>query len=206
MSLEIVRAQEAQHYREAALLHSEGITEGFLSSLGAPFLSILYAGINQAPDSGVFLAIEQKEILGFISCAKDVKTCYKDVLKKKWTSLSFAMVPNLLNLQVYKKITETLLYPVKHGGEGETSPDQKGARRPELLSMAVSSAARGKGVGKALVSRLDEEMTRFKVPGYFVVTYAKDQRSNSFYQSCGFNLMRDFRSHGKPMKEYFKTL
>ena len=78
--------------------------------------------------------------------------------------------------------------------------------RPELLSMAVSEEARGQGIGKMLVKAVDDKMGEMGVEGYYVVTHGVDERSNGFYQKCGFEKVREFENHGKPMNEYYKKL
>ena len=77
----------------------------------------------------------------------------------------------------------------------------------ELLSMAVSDRARGRGLGKKLVARLEEWFRRKGLRGeYKVVTCARDAQSNGFYKSAGFIFHHSFLLHGNEMNEYRKTL
>ncbi len=212
MAVEVVPAGTSRHFRDSARLHADGITEGFLSTLGEPFLAVLYEGIATAEDSGVLVAEEDGFVLGFISYTSDVKGCYRQVLRSKWPRLVLNLLPSLLRPVVYRKIFETLIYPLTHrgkddsgnGGPGSTSA--AGHLRSELLSMAVAPQARGKGVGKLLVKAVDEALTQIGLTGYFVVTHAVDERSNGFYRRCGFELYGEYVSHGKPMNEYFKSI
>lgn len=207
MAVIVVKAESAAHFHAAALLHRDGIAEGFLSTLGAPFLTALYRGIARTEGGGVLVAVEGSVVLGFISYARDVKACYKRVLKANCFPLALAMAPNAFKPAIYKKVVETLLYPFLHRDVPESAGAVRGGGlRPELLSMAVAVAARGKGVGKLLVKALDEEMFRMAIEGYYVVTHGVDERSNGFYQSCGFAKIHEFKNHGKPMNEYHKNL
>ena len=73
--------------------------------------------------------------------------------------------------------------------------------------MAVSDRARGKGLGKKLVGRLEEWFGQKGFMGeYKVVTYAQDARSNGFYRSAGFVFHHTFLLHGNEMNEYRKNL
>ncbi|HPF69250.1 MAG TPA: GNAT family N-acetyltransferase [Candidatus Krumholzibacteria bacterium] len=193
-------------YRTIAGLHAAGITEGFLSTLGEPFLAALYRGIAGGRDSGVIVARENGRVLGFISWARDVKGCYRSVLLRRGLALAWALLPNALRPAFYRKVFQTLRYPADHGGLADGGAAAAPAIRPELLSMAVSSEARGKGVGKFLVAAVDDAMRGLGLPGYYVVTHAVDPRSTGFYAACGFAPTRTFTSHGKPMQEFFKTL
>jgi ribosomal protein S18 acetylase RimI-like enzyme len=205
--MQIIPAKISEHFSEAVRLHQDGITEGFLSTLGTSFLTVLYRGISSTPGCGVRIAVEDGRVLGFVAFSRDVGSCYKNVLKSNWFSLSLAMLPNALRPAVYRKVLETLLYPVLHR-KTNSKPSQKEAHdsRAELLSMAVSDDARGKGIGKLLVRAVDQEMSDMGVPGYFVVTHGVDERSNGFYVRCGFRKVREFQNHGKPMNEYYKEL
>jgi len=207
MTIEMIRASHPGHHQQVAVLHAAGITEGFLSTLGTPFLSRLYMGIDRATSSRLILAGDGDEVLGFISFAEDVGSCYREVLRRDWFRLGLALLPSLLKPGVYRKIFDTLRYPSKsgHTESGHTTEKASG-NRPELLSMAVSEKARGRGIGKLLVAALEEEFTRAGVTGYFVVTYAVDTRSNGFYSGRGFKKVGSFSSHRKAMNEYFKEI
>ena len=187
-----------KYFDKIANLHINGISEGFLSTLGNNFLAKLYEGIKKAPGSGVYIAVSDNEVLGFIAYTKDIKACYKNVLKSKWFSLSWALLPNFFRLSIYIKMFETLSYPNNNKAKDNI--------HPELLSIAVSDKCRGKGVGKLLVKRLEEEFLKMDINKYYVVTLAVDKLSNAFYTSCGFVLCKEFVNHAKPMNEYIKLL
>ena len=190
------------HFQSVAGLHASGITEGFLSTMGIHFLTVLYRGIARAEGSGVLVALEQDRVLGFIAYARDIKTCYRQVLMSGWPALTFAMVPNAFNPSIYRKVIETLLYPFK---QHDSSPESA-VPGAELLSMAVDENARGKGIGRLLIAALDKEMSSMNIDGYNVVTHGIDGRSNAFYLSCGFIKVSEFIHHGKPMRKYWRKV
>lgn len=201
-----VRVGTGRDFGGVAQLHVEGITEGFLSTLGLRFLSTLYAGIAQAPGSRVLVAEQGKAVLGFIAFTADVASCYRWVLTRRFLPLGFALLPKLLKLSIYRNIIETLLYPRRVGNDTGTKRVKQSAGSGELLAMAVSERSRGLGIGKVLVAAMNAELDRLGVSECRVVTHALDERSNGFYQRCGFCLVRSFQNHGKPMKEYLRML
>jgi ribosomal protein S18 acetylase RimI-like enzyme len=190
----------AGEFRTVARLHAESITEGFLSTLGLPFLSALYRGINAAPNSGVLVARCAGQVLGFA----DLGACYRWVLTRRFLPLACSLLPRLLCLSVHRKIIETLLYPARSEREALNAA----CHRPpaELLAISVSDQARGRGIGRKLLAEVDRCFKTLRVSNYCVVTHATDQRSNGFYEGCGFRQVRSFTNHGKPMHEYIRVL
>lgn len=191
--------------RSAAELHSSGIREGFLSSLGIPFLTQLYRAIDLAPQSGVFLAIQDKRVLGFVAYTADIAGCYRWVLTRKGLRLLLPLVSSLFRPRFYRKALETLFYP-SHVEKHPNGTSRTGLPRAELLSIAVDSQTRGLGIGKELVDAVDMAMREMRVSTYYVVTDATDERANKFYESGDFHEVRTFFHHRKPMREFRKVL
>jgi ribosomal protein S18 acetylase RimI-like enzyme len=184
-----------------AVLHKKGIAKGFLSSLGERFLAILYRGISRHPGSCVLVERDESgEVIGFISGTLSISDCYKHVIMHNFLSLGVPIMLKMASIKRIKNLFETLMYPTR-------KDKQKGKVEAELLSMAVSDKARGKGIGKKLVNRLEGFL---KVNGfsstYKVVTSADDERSNGFYKSVGFVFNREFRHHGNLLNEFFKEI
>jgi GNAT superfamily N-acetyltransferase len=185
---------EKRDWLQVGLLHRRSIRTGFLSTLGEGFLSRLYGAIASHPGSCVIVERGgDGAVLGFVSGALSVRACYAWVLRRHFLSLGFRLVPRLFSL---KRMIETLRY-----GKGA------GPELPELLSMAVSEQARGKGIGKRLVLLLEQWFIQKGVTGeYRVVTYALDPQSNAFYRNAGFSFHHEFLLHGNRMNEYRKRI
>ena len=181
-----------------AQLHSESITEGFLSTLGLRFLSNLYRGISKAPSSGVLVARNQTTALGFAAYTANGPACYRWVLARWFIPLIVSAQPHALRFSFWKKSFETLRYLA-------TEPRSRHSLA-ELLVIAVSKSARGSGIGKRLLAALEAEFRQMNVTEYYVITHAVDVQSNSFYKACGFQLKRSLINHGKPMHEYVRTV
>jgi GNAT superfamily N-acetyltransferase len=192
-------------YRSVARLHSENITEGFLSTLGNSFLANIYHGVNQSPRSGVLVATEQGQVLGFASYTADLSRCYRHVLARRFVPLVIACVPSMFRPEIYKKCLETLLYPWR-SAKAEPRRDVPKHPRAELLSIVVGEAARGRRLGKKLIAEVDRCLAELGIKEYYVVTHGIDERSNSFYVSAGFQAVVSFVNHGKPMTEYRKVI
>ena len=199
-----------------ARLHRQGITTGFLSRLGAPFLSALYGAIATSRWSTVIVATAAPEggPVGFVACSIDTARMYRAILLKRG-QFAVLLLPQLFRISVMKRIVETALYPMTHGrvtGPPKTSadaPTHKASSSPpraELLSIAVDEQWRKKGVGTLLVKEMERYFSACDVREYKVATFARDQNSNRFYKACGFALAGTFIHHGNEMCEYVKEL
>jgi len=197
-----------QHLDAVAELHALALPRGFLSTLGRGFIGRLYLGIAAADHSVVYVAQDSTSgVLGFISGTLDVRTCYRDTFRSRGVDLAIRMVPNLGRPSVWKHAWETLTYPIR-GGRSEDGDRQAGTDiHAELLSVAVSEKARGRGVGRALIESMEATFRSWGHDGpYRVVTDAQDPRSNAFYVGTGFSLLKEFRHHGHPMTMYVRVM
>lgn len=190
--------------RTIAMIHKEAIPLGFLSRLGTGFLSSLYRAITFTKGCTVIVALDKEDrVCGFVSGTVNISSMYRRILLNYWHRFFFHILWKLINPLVIKRIFETLFYPKK-----EMSKDHGNRVSPaELLSIAVTEEARGKGVGKGLVDKLDRfYRDTSNISEYYVVTYSGDERSNSFYKRRGFDFVRAFDHHDNVMHEYKKLL
>jgi ribosomal protein S18 acetylase RimI-like enzyme len=195
-----------------ALLHQQGITTGFLSRLGAPFLAALYGAIASSRWSRVFVALSDQQPVGFVACSIDTGRMYGNIILTKGLLFAALLLPNVLRISVLRNICETILYPVTHRAKeppANPASAQMSNREPpkaELLSVAVDKQWQGRGVGKLLVAEMGRYFAERGVTRCKVVTLAKDETSNGFYRAAGFEFAGTFVHHGNEMCEYIKAI
>ncbi len=192
------------HGRAVAQLHRDGIQTGFLSSLGLPFLSSLYQAIHSAPNSIVLCDVATSGVLGFVAGTTSTKMMYRWVLPRYGLQLFARAVPSLSRPTDLARIWETIRYT----GKSRALPDNATVDcvEAELLAIAVDSSHQGQGVGRMLVTALEQWFVSRGVSRYKVVTSASDRLSNQFYLRCGFSQTRSFIHHGNEMNEYAKIV
>jgi ribosomal protein S18 acetylase RimI-like enzyme len=133
-------------YRQVAALHAANIDQGFLATLGIPFLSLMYRAIDEAQDS-VLLTEECKgSVIGFVSGGVGMGPIYRRMLRRP-LSLVWTLLPSLVRPAQVKRILDILRYGTQ-AGESLALPNA------ELLSIAVNPAVRGSGVAERLYHRL----------------------------------------------------
>jgi glycosyltransferase involved in cell wall biosynthesis/ribosomal protein S18 acetylase RimI-like enzyme len=168
-----------------ARLHERMITTGFLSSLGARFLRVLYNAILKDPASALYVVRDSETVMGFISGTTDTGAFYRRFAFRHLLPAAWALMPVLLRASVWKRIYESFRY----GGGGSPVP-------AELLSMAVAPAARRRGLGRCLVETLLEWVERGGLASVKVVVGADNETAVAFYRDCGFGDAVEINVHG----------
>lgn len=172
------------HAKEVAKLHKLNIP-GFLSTLGIPFLTLLYRKMAEDPTSFVLVANSKDGIEGFVSASINVKKFYKSFLASSFSQVTVTLILQFMNLSVWRKIFETLRYPLKDND----------LPHAELLSMAVIEEARGREVAIRLFEALKKEMREKKVKKFKVTVGSDNVRANKFYEKVGFKFLTQIEVH-----------
>lgn len=177
-----------QHAGDVALLHIEGISAGFISSLGVGFVTALYESITEDENSFGFVAIENGKVLGFVAFTSNLSKLYKYVISKKGLKFSFILAKKMMSIRTIKKIFANLFYPKKM--KEMELPDA------ELLSIVVAQQGRGKGLASQLTQAGFDECQKRGLDKVKVLVAAENQAANKLYQKCGFKFATKIDSHG----------
>lgn len=174
--------------RRVAKLHRDAIVDGFLPSLGEPFLATLYGGLVRSGSAFLITASAGTELLGFICGAVDTRRAYRDfALSREAPKAAIRLLPKVISLKTLRRVGETLLYPTK-----ETAVDLP---RAEILNFCVSATHRGQGVGKRLFGALIGEFERRRVEMIRIVTGADQQSAQAFYDRVGATRVTELEVH-----------
>jgi ribosomal protein S18 acetylase RimI-like enzyme len=166
----------------AATLHASEISEGFLPSLGRPFLARLYRRIVRSRGSFLLVAHDGDEIVGFVAGTEHVRDLYRSFLWHDGAGATVAALPRIV--RSWRRVVETLRYPV--GASPERAGQARDLPPAELLAIAVIPAARGRGAGRQLVEALTSEFRRRGVGAVRVVVGAENDAALALYEHCGF--------------------
>jgi len=214
-TIEVVRLASSAagtDFRRMAQLHIESIFHGALPLLGEGFLAELYRQLASAPGSGVWAATADGQLAGFIVGCTDARQALRFVVMRAWFRLMRLAALRLASPALWKKLPWLVAYPFKSrggmsAGREVNQPTAAGAVDAELLSMAVDSRYRGKGIGRQLVAALETDLLRpAGIDSYLVTTNRAEEVSNRFYPSVGFQPTRTFRHHDLILQSYSKRL
>ena len=169
-----VRSAYPNEVRTVAELHASRITEGFLTSLGPPFLRRLYRRVSR--DQHAFLLVDSREgvVTGFVAGVTDLGGLYRRFLLRDGIIAGIQAARHVI--PAVPRLIETLKYP----SATEALPDA------EILAVAVHARSGGRGVGTSLVRAATQEFERRAVVSAKVVTTADNVAALAMYRSCGF--------------------
>ena len=191
-----LNSTDKEYIRELAALHRRAFPDFFLTQLGEPFLQVLYKGYLEDRQSGIIVAEENNNIIGFIAYSYDYPGFYKGLLKRKivqfaWHSFWAAVRrPSFIKrlLGAFKK-SETVV---------------KNERYVELASICVDPHVERMGIGSKLIDYLKNKVD-YKTYSY--INLETDEKNNEnaikFYEKNGFIKERQFVTpEGRSMIEF----
>lgn len=177
-------------------IHMKAFTGFFLTSLGKGFLKQLYKGFNSHQKSGLIVAVQNDEIIGFLAYSEDLSTFYKYLMRKRiiffaWYSFCAA----IKKPSIIMKLLSAFLKP------RESKRDEKYI---QISSIGVLPQMEGHNIGSNLIDQLKEKYDSNKFDYIKLETDAvNNKRVNSFYVKNGFQIYQSFAtSEGRLMNEY----
>ena len=169
-----VRAARSSDLGAIAELHASRIDEGFLASLGTPFLRRLYARVLHSNDAFIVVDDLDGVTTGFAAGVTDLGSLYRRFIMRDGVAAGLRSAPRLL--QNLPRVLETLRYPA-------VTDDLPAA---EVLAVAVAADRSGHGVGRSLVRHAIDEFISHGITTAKVVTTADNLAALAMYQACGF--------------------
>jgi ribosomal protein S18 acetylase RimI-like enzyme len=171
-----------EHARALAKLCDEELPWSRLRELGRPFLTVLHRHMITSRHTVCRVAERDGEVVGYIVGLVDPRGYQREFFLRYSIVAGLVALPRLLNPRRLAALLRGLRY------FGEVAPDDP---KEEFLSFAVSSRARGGGVGRAL---LDASLAALKERGVKHVRLGTVNPDNAtaitFYERYGFRYLR----------------
>ena len=182
--------------QQVAMLHVTGIQNGFLSSLGAPFLKTIYAEIGHNDAGALIIASQEGKVIGFASGAVSVRPIFSGLLKKNFLMGALILLPKLLSPKHLRRILELAAYPHR-------DTEKKGEAAAELLSIVVANPYRGQGLAQVLFNNLVAEFKNRNIKKFRIVVGSELLAAQKFYEKMGAVKRRPIEVHaGEKSFEY----
>ncbi len=188
-NIEIIRLSKdhsLNYFKEIAELHISQIPHGAIRLLGPTLLSKIYYELSKAPKAGVWIAIENKKVLGFLTGCSDIRKTFKYLILKLWFHLISYAFCSFLEFNILKLIA-ILKYPFNTSLSISHKFQDCKSVKAEILSLVISPEIRKSGFGRKLVQAFEHSLQSWNVPGYYRVSSdLSETNSNAFYQKAGF--------------------
>ncbi len=188
-----------EDYKSVAILHSNYINKGFLSSLGVPFLTLLYEAIDKDKKSVLIVKKVDAVVVGYVTGSSGMSSIYFQLVLRL-PRLLWALLPCIFSPSKIHKIFEILLI----GSENKLS---KNLPHEELLSIVVHPNFQGEGHADQLFSELCIYYTKKKCEGFRIIVGESLLRAHSFYKRLGSKAVGEIEVHkGENSIVYLKKL
>ena len=186
-------------YRSIASLHCDHINQGFLATLGVPFLTLLYEAIDKDNESVLLVERVDRSVVGFVTGTRGLGRIYKQLLLKP-LRLIYSLKSCLLSPSKMHKIIEVLLIS-KGSNISADLPKQ------ELLSIVVNPAYQGRGHAENLFKALCSHFRAEGASSFSIVVGSNLDRAHAFYTKMGSIPVKEIQVHkGADSVVYVKEL
>ena len=174
-------------YRAIASLHCDHINQGFLATLGVPFLTLLYEAIDKDSESVLLVERVDRRVVGFVTGTRGLGRIYKQLLLKP-LRLIYSLKSCILSPSKMYKILEVLLIS-KGSNISADLPKQ------ELLSIVVNPAYQGGGHAENLVKALWSQFRADGASSFRIVVGSNLDRAHAFYTKMGSLPLEEIQVH-----------
>ncbi|MBR4173198.1 MAG: GNAT family N-acetyltransferase [Clostridia bacterium] len=182
--------------KNIAKLHAEAFPHFFLTQLGTAFLETLYKGYIEDGNSGIIVAENDGNIVGFVAYSKEYSEFYKNLIKNHIVRFGIC--------SAIAAIKHPLFIKRLFGAFNKSNSVKKQEPYVELASICVSPKAEHMGIGSALLGYLIEHTDFTKYEYINLETDAENNEAvNRFYIKNGFYLARQYMTpENRKMNEY----
>lgn len=191
-----VESKEKNLIKQVVQIHMDTFQGFFLTYMGRGFLKQMYSSYCTHKPSGLYVAFEYDEPIGFLAYSSDMSGLYKHMIQMRLhVFLWYSIGAFFRNPKVFLRLIRALLKP------RESKRSEKYIR---LSSIGVKPKNKSRGIGTQLIERLIAD-TNFNSYAYISLeTDAVNNESvNKFYIKNGFILEREYvTNEGRRMNEY----
>lgn len=191
-----VERREKELVRKVVQIHMDTFQGFFLTFMGRGFLRQMYSSYCAHEHSGLYVALDDEEPIGFLAYSSDMSGLYRYMIRTKLIMFAWYSIGAFLRKpSVFIRLIRAFLKP---------SESKRTEKYVELSSIGVRPDDKSRGIGTQLIGRLVSD-TDFNSCSYISLETDADNNegANKFYQKNGFALERTYLTHeGRKMNEY----
>lgn len=197
----IIRVATTEDVPQIVKIHMNAFEGFFLTTLGRSFLSFYYKAFVNSKDGIVLCAVADNEVYGFAAATKQCKGYNSNLIRTNLMSFVGLAIKLLFTrpsalVRLAKNISK----------KSDVIDDPEDYA--ELYSIGVAENAQGKGIGKKLLTKIEDKM---KCEGVEKVSLTTDFYNNesaiAFYRTMGYETLYEFISYpDRKMYRFIKKL
>ena len=180
---------ESNEIKAVVEVHNNSFKGFFLTSLGDNFLSLYYDCIRRDKEAILLGIFEEGKLCGFCAATIISKGFNAKVIKRNL--LKFMIIG--FKLLVLKPTSLTHLINNFTKSNPELIDD---GEYSELLSIGVSENKQGLGIGKKLLSELENQLKKRNCKNLSLTTdFYNNEKTIQFYKSLGYKILYEFDAY-----------
>ena len=201
-----INCKDLDHIGEIlALHHMKLIPQGFISSLGVKFISLLYKSLIISKGFYVLACFDSK---------RDKKLVGYSVLRMKKSSYIFSVLRNYPYKTLYlcffylknpKKIIGFIELFIFQFFKNPSKNNINTKKVAELFIIAILEDYQGKGIGGHLIQKTKERCRLLSINEIYAVT-GSEQQTHKFYKKIGGQLIGQTSIHNNHLSHIYKIL
>jgi GNAT superfamily N-acetyltransferase len=197
--VEIIEILE-YHINQVVEIHIKAFPGFFLSELGNDVLRVFYKSLLQDKKTIFYGVKNEGALVGFFVVSLEPTGLYSRLFFK---NISRFILPLFFSFSKNFSLLKRMMTSASSSSKLEVSTMYSAS----LLSICVSPAHVGKGIGKILLTTLENELRLRKRNGYYLTTDAYNNYStNQFYLNFGFKLYGSYSQGKRIMNIYVKDI
>ena len=188
---------------EVANLVAKAVPNAIISKLGNKFGAIFYSKVVEQEYSCGYVARDESDnILGVIIGTADHPKARSIAFKGQLAKLLLAANFRLLSWSVISWLVKGIVTKIR--GKKQEHTDTPVA---ELIVITIHPKARGTGLAKELVKKMEKFMISKGLRGpYTILTEKANTRANRFYEKIGATFVRTNLHHERKINEWHKEI
>lgn len=196
MEIREIKSTEKDVVKKVADIHIDTFKGFFLTFMGRGFLNHMYRSYCNHNGSGLLVAFDGENPVGFLAYSENMSGLYKHMIKTRLVQFAwYSFGAFLRKPRIFMRLVRAFLKP---------SESKRKEEYVELSSLGVSPNTKRSGVGTALVDALKAKVDFDKFEYITLETDAtNNDAANRFYLKNGFKRVREYetREHRR-MFEY----
>ena len=170
-------------------IHKKAFNDFFLTQLGDKFLWLYYYSVSNNKNGILIGYYEGENLLGFSGATTLSRGFYKTLVKDNFVKFAF------IGIKLIFTKPNSLLRILKNFSKSDISIRDDG-NYAELLSIGVNPGIQGRGIGKQLLSELENQLVKNEIKQLSLTTdYYKNDKAIGFYKSMGYEIMYEFTAY-----------